>query len=96
MDQSDAINLMFHGKATWHIFSRRDADDVECYLKSLDDDSSPTSSDFFKLFSGHHYLTKVDLANLQSRFNVEPTVIQQLPGQAIIIPAGCPHQVLYI
>jgi lysine-specific demethylase 3 len=95
MDHSDAINLMFHGEATWHIFSQRDANDVECYLKSLDDDSSHTS-DYSKLFSVHHYLTKVDLANLQSQFNVEPTVIQQLPGQAIIIPAGCPHQVLYI
>jgi [histone H3]-dimethyl-L-lysine9 demethylase len=38
-------------------------------------------------------LTAEHRAALKAEFGVEPWHFEQYPGEAVFIPAGCPHQV---
>jgi [histone H3]-dimethyl-L-lysine9 demethylase len=93
MDHSDAVNLMFYGEAKWWIFEARDAPRVEQYLKEGKGGTCDDDQDFSNLFSGECLLTSQDIKKIQQMYQVTPKVIIQKPGDAIIIPAGCPHQV---
>ena len=93
MDHCDAVNLMFHGEATWRIFDARDAPRVEQYLKELKGGTCDDDQDFSQLFSGEFLLTSQDFKKIQQTYQVTAKVIVQKPGDAIVIPAGCPHQV---
>jgi lysine-specific demethylase 3 len=93
MDHSDALNLMYYGEATWRIFEARDAARVEQYLKELKGSTYDDDQDFSELFSGEHLLTSQDLKKIHRKYQVTAKVIVQKPGDAIVIPAGCPHQV---
>lgn len=95
LEHSDVVNLMFHGKLTWHIFPARDAKYVEKYLKHLNSSNDDIES-FTELFSGRHFLTEDDLNQIHSQYKVEPVTVTETSGMAIIIPAGCPYQVYFL
>jgi hypothetical protein len=94
MDHSDAVNLMFYGEATWWIFHARDATYVEQYVKELKGRTDHNDQDFSELFSEEQcFLTSHDFKKIQKKYKVKPAQMVQKPGEAILIPAGCPHQV---
>ena len=94
MDHCDAVNLMFYGEATWAIFRARDAACVERYLKELKGRMCHDDQDFSELFSGEaRFLTRTDFKKIEKEYQVTPLLMVQKPGDAILIPAGHPHQV---
>ncbi|KAH6825444.1 Transcription factor jumonji domain-containing protein [Perilla frutescens var. hirtella] len=42
------------------------------------------------------YLTLADKRNLKEEYGVEPWTIVQKLGDAVFVPAGCPHQIRYL
>ncbi|KAH9322817.1 hypothetical protein KI387_017456, partial [Taxus chinensis] len=86
------------GGALWDIFRRQDVPKLQCYLKK-----------YWKIFShnnGCHvdykirpfhdqtiFLNEEHKKKLKEEFSVEPWTFEQHLGEAVLIPAGCPHQV---
>lgn len=92
-DLCDAVNLMVFsepadGTALWHIFKAEDAPKLREFIKDV---FNCTSTD--PIHSQQFYLGPHHLADLKAQYGVVPFVIHQAVGEAIFIPAGCPHQV---
>ncbi|KAG9310629.1 hypothetical protein JVU11DRAFT_9197 [Chiua virens] len=96
-DVADAINVMTWaesqpdgspGSALWHIFPACTAPVVRRFLTTI-----PHAANIDSIQSQHYYLTPRMLRTLAEQYNVHPFVIYQKPGDAVFIPAGCPHQV---
>lgn len=98
LDLSDAINVLVcaenssageAGGALWHIFSREDTVLLGTILKS--------HRSYQKTGNPIHqqtiYLTASDLEWLRKEHGIVPYCIIQRSGQAVLIPAGCAHQV---
>jgi hypothetical protein len=81
---------MFHGQAKWTVFHPRDAVRVEQYLQGC----SEPPTEYPQLFLGQHFLKEFELDKIYEKFSIKPSIFTQNAGQAIIIPAGCPHQVV--
>ncbi|KAF8220357.1 hypothetical protein L208DRAFT_1334293, partial [Tricholoma matsutake] len=93
-DLCNAINLMVHcvpvtGGALWHIFKVSDVPKIREYLRSAF--NHPQDDD--PIHSQQYYLEPTKLAQLKTMYGVMPYTIHQSIGEAIFIPAGCPHQV---
>ena len=88
-DAADAINICFYGSANWVIFPAKDTPKLEQFLQRGKD----VPEDYREIFSGQHILNDKQLKELASKYNVIPQKILQKAGQAIVIPAGCAHQV---
>lgn len=97
MDLSDAINLLTYaspsstgkqGGALWHIFSREHTARLSEILKTHRSYSGVGNP----IHEQSIYLTSSDLEEL-ARHGIIPYIIIQRSGQAILIPAGCAHQV---
>lgn len=86
MDAADAINIMFFGKATWHIMM--DFQAVEQIIQKR----AMTPHERSSVLSGRYILSPDEITDLRTS-GVVVYEVTQLPGDAIIIPAGCPHQV---
>ena len=101
MDMSDALNIMTYasarpdgskGSAVWDLFRREDTSKVHAFLRQatgqpiLDSDGSAIHSQEF-------YLTDSMRAELFETCGVRSYRVHQRPGDAVIIPAGCGHQV---
>lgn len=98
-DVTSAINIMLyaHGKsptldkgAEWLVFAREDGPRLCEFLRSepnsrLDGDSNPCIS--HQVFIDANKLVQLE------KIGIRPFRITQLPGQAVVIPAGCAHQV---
>jgi hypothetical protein len=95
-DLCDAVNIMVFsepptGIAVWHIFKAKDAPLIREYLREV------FNCDFTDpIHSQQFYLGPRHLAELKARYGIVPFVIHQAVGEAIFIPAGCPHQVIYV
>ncbi|GBE89655.1 hypothetical protein SCP_1603190 [Sparassis crispa] len=96
MDVTDAVNIMLWaasnhdgkaGSALWHIFP---ASSVAVLRNFLREHGFTALGD--PIHSQSMYLTP-GLLDLLATYGVRPYVIHQHPGQAVFIPAGCPHQV---
>ena len=93
-DLTDAINIMVHssppaGTALWHIFKVSDVPVIHKYIRevfNLPNDADPIHCQL-------HYLGPMHLAQLKVRHSVVPYTFHQAVGEAVYIPAGCPHQV---
>ncbi|RPA95348.1 hypothetical protein L873DRAFT_1846053 [Choiromyces venosus 120613-1] len=108
-DMTDAVNILVHQcggptpaankeweevhgypkcGAIWDIFPPDSAPAIRRYLKKQDDSvDDPLNRPYF-------YLTEKDLIELgKPEYNVRSYRIYQSAGDAVFVPAGCPHQV---
>lgn len=95
-DLCDAINLMVYsipaqGTALWHIFKVCDVPKIRAYIQ--DAFNHPREDD--PIHSQRYYLGPSNLAELKNVHGVVPFTIHQAVGEAVFIPAGCPHQVSF-
>ncbi|KAK0485497.1 hypothetical protein EDD18DRAFT_1293050 [Armillaria luteobubalina] len=97
MDIADAINVMTHscdgpdgspGCAAWDLYRREDNDAIRKFLKQKFqfEGQDPIHSQQF-------YLTEDLRLELWQLHHVQSYRVYQRPGEAIVIPAGCTHQV---
>ncbi|KAK0242300.1 hypothetical protein EDD85DRAFT_810740 [Armillaria nabsnona] len=97
MDMADALNIMTYscagpdgspGCAAWDLFRREDNDTIRQFLKQKFgfNGQDPIHSQQF-------YLTEDLRLELWQQYHVQSYRVYQRPGEAIVIPAGCAHQV---
>ncbi|KAJ9072026.1 hypothetical protein DSO57_1031439 [Entomophthora muscae] len=96
LDPADAINVMQfmagpsdEAGALWHVFRHSDIAAIRRFLK-VNLKKTPLGD---PIHDQAFYLTDTLLEKLFKEEGVRPFLIKQKVGEAIIIPAGCPHQV---
>ncbi|KII83135.1 hypothetical protein PLICRDRAFT_119790 [Plicaturopsis crispa FD-325 SS-3] len=100
-DITDAVNMMMYagdssdgsrGFAVWHIFRASDSDVLRSFLSNrLQETDSDVDVD--PIHGQNTYMTPSMIEKLQEMHGIKPYVIMQFVGDAVFIPAGCPHQV---
>lgn len=93
-DLCDAFNIMVHsspcdGSALWHIFKISDVQKLRAFIRASFD--CPSHED--PIHCQQYYLGPTHLAQLERQHGVVPYSYYQVVGEAVFIPAGCPHQV---
>lgn len=86
------------GGALWDIFRREDVPKLEEYLKEHFNEFrhihlSPLSQVVHPIHDQTFYLTVEHKQRLKDQYGIEPWTFVQNLGDAVFIPAGCPHQV---
>ena len=99
MDMADAVNVMNYaaprrdgspGYAAWNIFRASDASIIRDFLK----EHFPNASEGLDpIHSQVHFLDTALREQLFRDKGVQSWRINQMPGDAVFIPAGCAHQV---
>ncbi|KAL2521985.1 Transcription factor jumonji (jmjC) domain-containing protein [Forsythia ovata] len=95
---SSAVPEMGEGGAVWDIFRRQDVPKLEQYLKRHHKEfrhtyCCPVEQVVHPIHDQSLYLTSYHKAKLKEEYGVEPWTFVQNLGEAVFIPAGCPHQV---
>ncbi|XP_056160284.1 lysine-specific demethylase JMJ27-like isoform X3 [Syzygium oleosum] len=95
--QDDDLDVSFGG-AVWDIFRRQDVPKLVEYLQRhwkefRHINNLPVESVIHPIHDQTLYLTERHKKQLKEEYNVEPWTFEQQLGEAVLIPAGCPHQV---
>ena len=103
LDVTGAVNIMLYGAhlpdgqpggALWHIFPSQSTSILRNFLRNEANAGVQGSGD--PIHNQTNYLTPASLQLLAEKYGVYPFTIRQRPGDAVFIPAGCPHQVSMI
>ncbi|EDV20101.1 uncharacterized protein TRIADDRAFT_32600, partial [Trichoplax adhaerens] len=93
-DESQIKRVTKNGEmpgAIWHIYSPDDVDKIRLFLREHCDKKQTIHSD--PIHDQSFYITPSLRKILHERYEVKGWAILQCQGDAIIIPAGAPHQV---
>ncbi|XP_052186263.1 lysine-specific demethylase JMJ27-like [Diospyros lotus] len=95
--QSNNPSNVAQGGAVWDIFRRQDVPKLTEYLmkhqKEFHINNCPLNSVDHPIHDQTFYLNERHKKQLKEEYNVEPWTFEQYLGEAVFIPAGCPHQV---
>ncbi|XP_056846114.1 lysine-specific demethylase JMJ29-like [Raphanus sativus] len=86
------------GGALWDIFRNEDVSKLEQYIKKhcsefRDASGQPVMEVYNPIHDQSFYLTVEHKKKLKNEFGIKPWTFVQNLGEAVFIPAGCPHQV---
>ncbi|KAJ4905535.1 Transcription factor jumonji (jmjC) domain-containing protein [Raphanus sativus] len=91
-------NESSNGGAVWDIFRREDVPKLIEYLKRHKHEfrhfyNKPVESVIHPIHDHSIFLNEKQKKQLKEEFDIEPWTFVQHLGEAVFIPAGCPHQV---
>ncbi|KAF3663999.1 putative 60S acidic ribosomal protein P0-1-like [Capsicum annuum] len=86
------------GGALWDVFRRQDVPKLEEYLRKHFREfrhiyGSPLPLAVHPIFDETFYLSTEHKKRLKEEYGIEPWTFVQKLGEAVFVPAGCPHQV---
>ena len=100
LDVTGAVNIMLYaadlpdgspGGALWHIFPPEAVPVLRQFMRT--DPGIAYKGPGDPIHDQKTYLTPARLNSLQEKHGIRPFAITQHVGDAVYIPAGCPHQV---
>ncbi|XP_027161835.1 uncharacterized protein LOC113762542 isoform X2 [Coffea eugenioides] len=96
--RNENASMATHGGAVWDIFRREDVPKLAKYLQKhwkefRHINNAPVNSVVHPIHDQTFYLNERHKEQLKQEFNIEPWTFEQYVGEAVFIPAGCPHQV---
>ncbi|KAK9293251.1 hypothetical protein L1049_021242 [Liquidambar formosana] len=96
--QNNDSSEVVYGGAVWDIFRRQDVPKLMEFLQRHQKEfrhinNLPVISVIHPIHDQTLYLNEGHKKKLKEEFNVEPWTFEQHLGEAVFIPAGCPHQV---
>ncbi|KAK6239693.1 hypothetical protein QUC31_005162 [Theobroma cacao] len=96
--ENNEKSQMVNGGAVWDIFRKQDVLKIIQYLEKHNKEfrhlnNLPVNSVIHPIHDQTLFLNERHKKQLKEEFNVEPWTFEQYLGEAVFIPAGCPHQV---